>query len=271
MAIQINKYNNSMIYTIRSPHTDKFYIGSTTQKLCKRFANHKSDYDAYVNNKKNYITSFKIIELGDSYIELLEQINCDSKIQLEMREGELIRIHKDLCINKIMVGRTDKQYRLDNADIIKQRKKQYRQDNADKIKQHYHDNADKFKQYRQDNADKIKQYAHDNADKKKQYDNQYYIDNADKIKQRRKQYNIDNVDNIKQQQKQYRQDNADKIKQQKKQYYADNLESIKLHDKQKYQNSKTSKINITKDDYDLFVYCDKLMNLQYSYKHFIIV
>ena len=193
MANLNNKYNNSFIYTIRSPHTDKFYIGSTTQKLCKRFANHKSDYDAYVNNKKNYITSFKIIELGDSYIELLEQINCDSKIQLELREGELIRIHKDLCINKIMVGRTDKQYRLDNADIIKQRKKQYRQDNADKIKQ------------------------------------------------------------------------------QKKQYYADNLESIKLHDKQKYQNSKTSKINITKDDYDLFVYCDKLMNLQYSYKHFIIV
>ena len=104
MAIQTNKYNNSFIYTIRSPHTEKFYIGSTTQKLCKRFANHKSDYNLYVNNKKNYITSFKIIELGDSYIELLEEMNCDSKIQLEMREGELIRLHKDLCINKNMAG-----------------------------------------------------------------------------------------------------------------------------------------------------------------------
>ena len=80
MAIQTNKYNNSFIYTIRSPHTEKFYIGSTTQKLCKRFANHKSHYNAYVNNTGNYITSFKIIEFGDSYIELLEQINCDSKI-----------------------------------------------------------------------------------------------------------------------------------------------------------------------------------------------
>ena len=110
MAIQTNKYNNSFIYTIRSPHTEKLYIGSTTQILCKRFANHKTDYNLYVNNKKNYITSFKIIELGDSYIELLEQINCDSKIQLEMREGELIRIHKDLCVNKIIAGRTDEQY-----------------------------------------------------------------------------------------------------------------------------------------------------------------
>ena len=148
MAILNNKYNNSFIYTIRSPYTDKFYIGSTTQKLCKRFANHKSDYNSYVNNGiGRLITSFKIIELGDSYIELLEEINCDSKIQLEMREGELIRLHKDLCINKIMVGRTDKQYRIDNADIIKQ----YRLDNTNKQKQY-------DKQYRLDNVEKIKHY-----------------------------------------------------------------------------------------------------------------
>ncbi len=179
MAILNNKYNNSFIYTIRSPHTDKFYIGSTTQKLCKRFANHKSAYNLYVNNNlKSFITSFKIIELGDSYIELLEEINCDSKIQLEMREGELIRIHKDLCVNKFIAGRTDELYYLDNIDKINQYKKQY------------------------------------------------YIDHADKIKQSNKQYRL---------------------------------------------NKKTPKINITKDDYDLFIYCDKLMNLQYSYKNFIIV
>ena len=105
MAVQTNKYNNSFIYTIRSPHTDKFYIGSTTQRLCKRFVNHKSNYNSYVNNGiGSFITSFKIIELGDSYIELLEEINCDSKIQLETREGELMRLHKDLCINKNMAG-----------------------------------------------------------------------------------------------------------------------------------------------------------------------
>ena len=219
MAIQNNKYNNSFIYTIRSPHTDKFYIGSTTQNLCKRFANHKSDYNLHVNNKKNYITSFKIIELGDSYIELLEQINCDSKIQLEMREGELIRIHNDLCINKNIVGRTPKQYYADNAD---------------KINQHHR---------------------------------QYYADNADKIKPYRQQYQIDNVDKM----KQYRLDNADKIKQCQKQYYLDNADKIKHRSNQKYQNKKTPKINITKDDYDLFIYCDKLMNLQYSYENLLIV
>ena len=219
MAIQINKYNNSMIYTIRSPHTDKFYIGSTTQKLCKRFANHKASYNSYLSNVGNHVSSYKIIELGDSYIELLEEINCDTKTQLEMCEGELIRLHKDLCVNKSIAGRTITQYNLDNADIIKQYKKKYYANHADNIKQYQH-------QYRLNNTDKSKQYCIDNADNIKQYKKQYNIDNADKKKQYNKQYHLKN---------------------------------------------KTPKINITKDDYNLFVYCDELMNLQYSYKNFIIV
>ena len=219
MAFQNNKYNNSFIYTIRSPHTDKFYIGSTTQKLCKRFANHKASYNSYLSNVGNHVSSYKIIELGDSYIELLEQINCDSKIQLEMREGELIRIHKDLCVNKSIAGRTITQYNLENADIIKQRKKKYYANNTDKIKQYQY-------QYQIDNDDKMKQYRLNNAEKIKQYRHQYQKVNADKKKQYNKQYHL---------------------------------------------NKKTPKINIAKEDYDLFVYCDKLMNLQYSYKNFIIV
>ena len=65
MAIQNNKYNNSFIYTIRSPYTNKFYIGSTTQILCKRLANHKSNYNSYLNDIGNYI---KIIILHLSKI-----------------------------------------------------------------------------------------------------------------------------------------------------------------------------------------------------------
>ena len=69
MAV-INKFHNSKIYTIRSPQTDKYYIGSTTQILCKRLTNHKTDYDRYLKGIYYNIRSFKIIELGDAYIEL---------------------------------------------------------------------------------------------------------------------------------------------------------------------------------------------------------
>ena len=36
-------YNNGKIYTIRSPTTDKYYIGSTTQALRVRLAKHNND------------------------------------------------------------------------------------------------------------------------------------------------------------------------------------------------------------------------------------
>ena len=114
----INKFNTSMIYSIRSNATDKYYIGSTTQILCKRFSDHKMNYKAYLKGTGGFTTSFKILELGDAYIELLEEINCDNRNQLEKREGELIREHKNNCVNRCIAGRTKQEYYIDNKDIL---------------------------------------------------------------------------------------------------------------------------------------------------------
>ena len=127
-----NKFNKSYIYSIRSPHTDLYYIGSTTQTLCRRFANHMTDYKRYLNNKYNYVTSFKIIELGDAYIELLDEINCENKIQLEKYEGEFIRKFKNEIVNRCISGRTKNEYNKDNkADIAIQKKEYYVENKAD--------------------------------------------------------------------------------------------------------------------------------------------
>ena len=126
MELPYNKYNTSFIYAIRSPNSDKFYIGSTTSQLSRRFSLHKSNFKSYINGDIGYLTSsVKIFELGDAYIELLEKINCDNRSQLYKREGELIRLHKDCCVNKCIAGRTQKEYEQDNADKIKQHQKQY--------------------------------------------------------------------------------------------------------------------------------------------------
>ena len=93
------------IYTIRSPHTDKYYIGSTTQKyLCDRMSTHRYD----LNNRN--CASKQIFDAGDAYIELLELYNCNSKEELRRREGELIRLHVNNCVNKNIAGRTIKEY-----------------------------------------------------------------------------------------------------------------------------------------------------------------
>jgi hypothetical protein len=98
---QVNKYQNGKIYTIRSPHTEKYYIGSTIEKyLSSRLNGHKASFKSYINGNCNNLTSFQILELGEAYIELLEIFPCSSKLELHKREGELIREHKDNCVNR---------------------------------------------------------------------------------------------------------------------------------------------------------------------------
>ena len=157
-------YKNGKIYTIRSYQTDKIYIGSTTQSLSKRLSCHKSNYKNYLDGKYHKITSFDIIEYGDAYIELLEAYPCDNKMMLDKKEGGCIRAEPN-CVNKVVAGRTQKEYREQNRDKILKIKKQYREQNADKIKQYR-------AQYTEINADKIKAQAKQYRENKKKIEQQ---------------------------------------------------------------------------------------------------
>ena len=141
-------YHNGKIYTIRSYQTDNVYYGSTTQPLSKRLSKHKVHYKLWKNEKHNYLTSFEIIKYEDSYIELYENCPCNSKAELEKREGECIRNNE--CVNKCIPGRSKKQYCEDNKDNIKQYSKQYREDDKEKMcqrdKKYYENNKEEIKQ-----------------------------------------------------------------------------------------------------------------------------
>ena len=100
-------YKNSKIYTIRSHHTDKIYIGSTANELRKRLYQHKKNYKYYLNGRYNYVSSFEIVKYDDAYIELYEYYECNNKVELLKREGELIR-ELD-CVNKVIPGTTNKE------------------------------------------------------------------------------------------------------------------------------------------------------------------
>ena len=149
---ETNKYNNGKIYTIRSYKTDKFYIGSTIQPLYKRFNEHKTD-------KNCNMTSKIIIEYGDAYIELLENFSCNNKEELNKREGELIRLHKDNIVNKYINGRTKEEWYNDNKDKFKQQHLDNKKHNNIISKNHYNDNKEYYlelaKLYRKNNKDKI--------------------------------------------------------------------------------------------------------------------
>ena len=125
-----DKYKNGKIYTIRYKNDDSLiYVGSTVQPLFKRWHQHKSN----LNNEKrnNWILYQKIREadIKDWYIELYQEISCENKEQLNKREGQIIR--EIGTLNKLIAGRTKKEYNEDNKDKIAEQKKEYRELNKE--------------------------------------------------------------------------------------------------------------------------------------------
>lgn len=105
---ELHYMNHGKIYKLVCNVTGMVYYGSTISSLKQRLAEHKSKYKSYLKGKYYYTSSFKIIENGDYRIELVEDYKCLNKKQLESIEGIYIKYND--CINKIVVGRTPKEY-----------------------------------------------------------------------------------------------------------------------------------------------------------------
>ena len=112
-----NKYYLGKIYKIYSERSNDIYIGSTCATLEKRFSTHLSHF----KYKSNNLSVHKILEQGECIIELIEDYPCDSRKELERREG-WYQLTMD-CINKNIAGRTPKEYQTDNKEKLKPKPK----------------------------------------------------------------------------------------------------------------------------------------------------
>jgi hypothetical protein len=125
----MKNYQLAKIYKIVSNITNEIYVGSTCEPtLARRLAKHVGCYKHYLKGKFNYITSFKILELGNYSIILIENCPCENKDELHKRERYYIETLD--CVNKIIPGRTQKEYRDANKDY----QKDYYNSNIEKIK-----------------------------------------------------------------------------------------------------------------------------------------
>jgi hypothetical protein len=203
----MERYQNGKIYKIVCNITGKVYIGSTCKKLLsQRLVQHRADFKGWKDGKRHNISSFEILEGNDYYIELLENVCCNSKDELLIKERFYIKNND--CVNKCKnLNMTEedqkqhqKEYYENNKDTIKEWHKENYENNKDKIKEHQ-------KEYYENNKDKIKEYA-------KEYSKKYYEINKDK----KKEYHENNKDNIKTRQKEYREKNKDKKKEYQKKY-----------------------------------------------------
>jgi hypothetical protein len=205
---QMPNYQNGQIYALRSYQSDDVYIGSTTMPLSKRKCNHVSDYKKYkAGTRKGTITSFKLCELPDMYIELVEKYPCDNKQELERREGQIIR--ETECVNKRIAGRTAKEYRTENKEDIKVRHKTYRDANKDKIKKQNHD---------------------------------YYAENKEDVQKRQKKWLDKNVEKVKKYKSEWCAENAERLAKQHKDRYEENRDEELINRKKWYAQNKTTQL-----------------------------
>jgi len=114
-------YNNGKVYQICDIANTKRYIGATTlSHLSQRFQQHKMAYNLWKQSKQGYYSSFKIFEefgIENCKIELLELCNCESKDELNKKEGQYIRSLD--CENKVIPQRTHHEHYEDNRTEIR--------------------------------------------------------------------------------------------------------------------------------------------------------
>ena len=95
------KYEFGKVYMIKNSENDLIYIGSTYRPLSYRFSIHKYNYKNYTNNNIGcYMSAYDILRFQDCVIELIENVNCDSRKELQEREKHYIQQYGDRCVNK---------------------------------------------------------------------------------------------------------------------------------------------------------------------------
>ena len=157
-------YSKSKIYKLTTPHDPELvYYGSTVNPLFKRKNQHKS---------KRICKSSILFELGENDVEitLVENVNCNSKEELIQRER--FYIENNNCVNKKIPGRTNKEYKDDNKEVIKQQLKEYYETNREHI-------LEQQKKYNEQNRDKKKEYDKQYREQKKEYKKTIIFNNSE--------------------------------------------------------------------------------------------
>ena len=128
----MDKYKNGKIYTIRNRNDDSLiYVGSTVVPLYKRLSNHKTDSKNPKYENRQLYKKMNETDINDWYIELYEDCPCERREQLLQREGQVIR--EIGTLNKIIAGRTNKEWFEENKTHVKEYKKEYQETNKEKI------------------------------------------------------------------------------------------------------------------------------------------
>lgn len=206
-------YDKGKIYALTCNVTGERYIGSTCKDyLSQRLAGHRDQYKRWKEGNDNFVSSFNILERGDYEMVLLEDYPCKSKDQLHSRER--FWIEQGECINIHIPTRTNREYREDNKEHLKEKAKEYyvenREEIRDRAKQHYEVNKQVI-------LEQQRRYYQANRDKILQKDKEHRGERKETLNERARQYHHKYRETILVKQKEYRETH----KQEAKDYHAE--------------------------------------------------
>lgn len=181
-----NRYQKGLIYKIVCNDTNiqEFYVGSTCN-FTKRKSTHKAKYQ----KEDCHYPIYKFIKDNGGWenwkMILIENFQCNSKLELEKREREIIESLKPQ-LNKSIPTRSYNEYYEVNREHYLDYKKQWYNENKEhmqeKQKEYYMNN-------KTDISQKKKDWATENQEKIKEKKNEWYQKNKERIlKQRKQQY-----------------------------------------------------------------------------------
>jgi hypothetical protein len=106
------------IYKLTCSDKDLVYYGSTTYPLEDRLKNHEYDYRNKFLKGKWHTTSYKLFEVGEVKIELVEECKI-----IDMKNRERYYIENNNCVNMLIPGRTKKEYgkEYSQRDYVKEK------------------------------------------------------------------------------------------------------------------------------------------------------
>ena len=178
-------YQKGKIYKMWDNNYTECYVGSTIQDLSVRMAEHRKRYKQFKNGLRDRPET-TVSKLFDKYglencrIELEELFPCNSKMELDKREGEYIRTCK--CVNKLITGRTRQEWMEENKEYLQERRQKHYQENKETI------NSNR-RLRREENKDEINKEQREkykqNKDQKLEWNRKYRNANKDKIKARK--------------------------------------------------------------------------------------
>ena len=164
-------YSKGQIYKVVDNGLNMCYIGSTTQKLCKRMAQHRADFKKKMNDSSyrntSIFTIFQKYGVENCKVELIEKYPCERKEELMAREGYFIKEME--CVNKHIMSRTNKEYYQDNKEYIIERNTAYQKQNHEHTKEKKRQNYQNKREYYLEEA---KIYRDNHKEERKEYDKQ---------------------------------------------------------------------------------------------------